>query len=88
MEMLRSDRAGISFLAGMCSAVQTQEHYASALERATGKSAQRIIQTQGQLRTFDRPAHELRLVHVRSERGHQAHMRHYGEFFAGAFLVK
>ena len=42
LEMLRSDRAGISFLTGMCSAVQTQEHYASALERATGKSAQRI----------------------------------------------
>src|ERR1039458_10213084 len=59
----------------MRSAVETHDHYASALERATGKSAQRIIPTQGQLGTFDHPAHELRLIHVGSKRGHQAHMR-------------
>jgi len=38
------------------------------------KSEQGVIPTQGQLGTFDRPAHELRLVHVRSERRHQADM--------------
>jgi len=38
------------------------------------KSEQRVIPTQGQLGTFDCPADELRLGHVRSERLHQAHM--------------
>ena len=80
MEMLRSDRAGISFLAGMCSAVQTQEHYASALEKTANESAQRVTPMQGQLGTFDRPAHELCLAHVASKRSHQVHTGTTGNF--------
>jgi hypothetical protein len=56
-------------------ALQTQEHYALALERAANKSPQRVIPAQRELRTFDHPAHELRLAHVGSKRRHQAHMR-------------
>ena len=39
------------------------------------KSTQRVIPPKGQLRTFDRPAHEPRLGHMRSQRGHDAYMR-------------
>ena len=38
-------------------------------------AAQRIVPTQWQVRAFNRPTHELSLAHVRSESGHDAHVR-------------